>query len=87
MKKDHSGTRRFWQDPRIRWGGISTILLCLGIAILVALNLVFTSLEKKNAWRVDYSFNALTSYGRDTEEVLSGLKNPVHIYALYSRGS
>jgi len=70
----------------LRIRGLSVALICLFLAALVGLNTLFTTLEKKNAWRVDYSFNALTSYGNATAEVLEGLEHPVHIYALYARG-
>lgn len=77
---------RFWQNPRIRYGSISTLLLCLFLAILFALNGVFSSLEKKNGWRRDYSFNAMTTYTEDTQAVLDSLDTPVEIYALFEYG-
>ena len=45
-----------------------------------------TALEKKHGWRVDYSFNALTTQSEATLEILAGLKHPVHIYALFTKG-
>ena len=75
------------RSPRFRYGTLSTALLCLAIALLIALNVLFTALEKRNGWRVDYSFNAITSYSQATEEILQQLDTPVHIYALYERGS
>ena len=77
----------FLRDPKFRYGSLSTALLCIGLALLCALNGLFTSLEKKHGWRVDYSFNAVTSHSETTEAVLAELKLPVHIYALYERGS
>ena len=71
---------------RLREGGLATGLVCVLAALLLALNLLFTTLEERNAWRVDYSFNALTTYSETTAQVLAGLTHPVHIYALYSRG-
>ena len=84
MKKLHL---HFLRDPKFRYGSLSTALLCVAIAALVALNGLFTTLEKKYGWRVDYSFNSITSHSEVTEEVLSGLQMPVHIYALYEKGS
>ena len=77
----------FLHNPRFRYGSLSTALLCVGLALLIALNGLFTALEKKHGWRVDYSFNAITSHSAATETVLAELKLPVHIYALYERGS
>lgn len=77
----------FLHNPRFRYGSLSTALLCIGLALLVALNGLFTALEKRYGWRVDYSFNSITSHSETTEEVLSELNLPVHIYALYERGS
>lgn len=74
------------KKTRFRYGAFSTLLLCVALAVLILLNVVFSALEKKNAWRVDYSFNALTSYGQVTEKVLDQLQYPVHIYALYAKG-
>ena len=76
----------FLRDPKFRYGSLSTALLCVGLALLIALNGLFTALEKKHAWRVDYSFNAITSHSETTEAILADLKLPVHIYALYEKG-
>lgn len=77
----------FWKNARFHAGSLSTALLCIALAVLVALNLLMTSLEKKHGWRVDFSFNALTTQSETTLDVLAALEHPVHIYALYSRGS
>ncbi len=76
----------FWRDPRFRYGSMSTLLLCLGLAAIIALNSLFTALEKKNGWRVDLSFNALTTHSEATTAILEKLPHPVHIYALFERG-
>ena len=46
----------FLRNPKFRYGSLSTALLCVAIAALVALCGLFTMLEKKHGWRVDYSF-------------------------------
>lgn len=76
----------FLHNRKFRYGSLSTALLCAAIALLVALNSLFTTLEKKYGWRVDYSFNSVTSHSETTEAVLAELKLPVHIYALYEKG-
>ena len=77
----------FWKNPRWRYGSFSTLLLCVALAALIALNMAFTDLEKKNGWRADFSFNGLTTQSEITREVLAELKQPVHIYALYQKGN
>ena len=77
----------FWRNPRVRYGSLSTLLVCLVLAALILLNLAMTTLEKKHGWRMDYSFNALTTHSETTLQVLSQLEHPVHIYALYTRGN
>lgn len=83
MKKQHTP---FWRNPRFRYGSLSTILLCLFLVVMVIVNAMVTTLEKKNGWRVDYSFNALTTQSEKTLEILAGLEHPVHIYALFVKG-
>ena len=77
----------FLRSPRFRYGSLSTALLCVAIALLFALNGLFTALEKQHGWRVDFSFNSITSHSKTTERLLSELDTPVHIYALYERGN
>lgn len=76
----------FLRDPKFRYGSLSTALLCVAIAALIALSGLFTALEKKYGWRVDCSFNAITSHSEGTETMLAELEYPVHIYALYEKG-
>ena len=35
----------FLRTPRFRYGSLSTALLCVGLALLIALNGLFTALE------------------------------------------
>ena len=76
----------FWRNSRLRYGSLSTLILCVALAALIVLNLVFTALEKEYGWRLDCSFNALTTQSETTRQVLAQLPYPVHIYALYSKG-
>ena len=76
----------FWRRPGFRYGSLSTVLLCVFLAIVVLVNMAVTTLEKRNGWRMDYSFNALTTTSETTEAVLAALPYPVHIYALYTKG-
>lgn len=78
--------KTFWKNPRLRYGGMSTLILCLLLAALIGANSLFSALEKKNGWRVDCSFNGITTQSETTLKILDRLKAPVHIYALFPRG-
>ena len=77
----------FWRNPRLRYGSLSTLILCVALAALILLNAALTRLEQKHGWRADFSFNSLTTQSETTLRVLEELPYPVHIYALYSKGS
>ena len=76
----------FWRQPRFRYGSVSTLLLCLCMAVLVGLNALCSTLEQQNGWRVDYSFNGVTTQSETTRRILNALTEDVHIYALFSSG-
>ena len=67
-----------------RW--IPVILLCLFLALTVAVNILASILERKNGWRIDYSFNAAATTGEVTKTVLKELPYPVKIYVLAEKG-
>ena len=70
---------------RLKYGGVSVLLLCLFLCVLVAVNIAATVLERKNGWRVDYSFNEAMSTTETTEKILNELPYSVHIYALFDK--
>ena len=76
----------FLKNPRFRYGSLSTMILCVLLSALIAVNFVFSSLEKENGWRVDFSFNGITTHSETTLRVLEQLPHPVHIYALFPKG-
>ena len=62
-------------------------LLCLLFAGLCALCVVLTDYaESKYALRTDLSFNSISTQSEATKNVLRALKEPVHIYAVFSDG-
>ena len=71
---------------RARYGSVSATLLILLAGILAAINIAAETLEKKNGWRVDLSFNGITTQSETTREALAALQDPVHIYALFQKG-
>lgn len=52
---------------------MSTLLLCLCIAVLMAVVLLCDTLEEENGWRMDFSFNELTTQSETTEAILASL--------------
>lgn len=76
----------FLKNPRFRYGSLSTLILCVLLAVLIGVNFLFGTLEKKNGWRVDFSFNGITTQSETTLQILEQLPHPVHIYALFPKG-
>ena len=71
---------------RAKYGFVSLMILILLLGALIALNVGVYTLEKKGGWRLDWSFNSLTTHSAVTREVLNELDRDVQIYALYRRG-
>lgn len=71
-----------------RWKirGMNTGILMLLILALAAVNITVTMLEKQRGWRLDLSFNGITTQSAATREVLAALPYDVHIYAFFSKG-
>lgn len=63
-------------------------VLCLLCACVCALCVVLADyVESKYALRTDLSFNGISTQSEVTKNVLQALKEPVHIYAVFSDGS
>ncbi|MBR6029388.1 MAG: Gldg family protein [Clostridia bacterium] len=71
---------------RLRGSALSTALVAAALAALIGVSLLVDSLEEKNGWRQDYSFNSVATTGETTVRVLESLPHPAHIIALFSRG-
>ena len=74
------------KSGKLKYGTVSAIMLVLVLAGLIALNVGAQVLERKKGWRIDLSFNAITSQSPETVEILENLNTPVKIYALYRKG-
>ncbi len=74
------------QQRRAMWKLRGAGALLLMAALLTGLNIGITSMEKKNGWRTDFSFNGITTQSETTRKALAELAHPVHIYALFSKG-
>ena len=77
---------KFLKDPKRRHGRFALLLLLLFLAACVGLVSLMDTLEIKNGWRVDYSFNGVTTQSAATQAILKELTQPVHIYALFKTG-
>ena len=71
---------------RLKYRKMPALILIMLLASLIALNAVVSMLEKSGGWRLDWSFNSITTHSAETTEMLKQLQKPVHIYALYRRG-
>ncbi len=74
------------KSPKWRHG-LPSALIMLGIAAAcVLINIGIKSLEEKNGWKADLSFNRYATTGEQTARVLSSLKSDVDLYLLYTSG-
>ena len=74
------------QTGKWKYGSVSALMIVMVLAALIALNAGVYALEKKKGWRIDLSFNGITSQSRETEKVLKQLQDPVQIWALFRKG-
>lgn len=75
--------KKFFVRKQFKYGAYSTVLTVVFLAILIVINLLvgkFVDFEK------DLTKNKLFSFEDQTMKVLSSLKQPINIYALYSQG-
>ena len=68
-----------------KYGSVSALMIVMVLAALTALNAGVYALEKKKGWQIDFSFNGSISQSRETREVLSQVRDPVEIWALYRK--
>ena len=78
--------RRTGRSGRWKLRGWSTGMLALTTAVLTAANISVTTLEKRNGWRIDLSFNSITTQSETTRKILEELPYPVHVYAMFTKG-
>ena len=71
---------------KLKYGSVSALMLVLILAALIILNIGAQMLEKKKGWKIDFSFNAITSQSPETVGILKSIKYPVKIWALYRKG-
>ena len=67
--------------------GSTSVIIASAVAVsLILLSVAANSLEKRNGWRADYSFNSITTHSDTTRELLKDLQHDVHIWALFRKG-
>ena len=81
MAKGKHGTGKW------KYGSVSALMLAMVLIALIALNAGIYALEKNKGWRVDLSFNGITSQSAETTKTLGELRDPVTIYALFQKGN
>ena len=69
-----------------KYGSVSALMLVMVLAAIIVLNAGVYALEKRKGWRIDLSFNGITSQSAETAKVLEKLQDPVEIYALFRKG-
>ena len=89
----HSGFRKALhrEEKQIRMGRrrtrhFSAVLLIALAVSLAAMNIGAEQLEKRNGWRVDYSFNSISTHSAVTRDTLEHLEHPVQMFALFRKG-
>lgn len=75
-----------FQEPRWRHGHLGVALMAGFVAACVLLNVGVKTLEEKNGWTRDFSFNGYATTGEETQRVLDRLVHDVDIYLLYQNG-
>ena len=67
-------------------GSLSLVIVLAVTGSLILLSVAADTLEKRNGWRLDCSFNSITTHSDTTKELLRDLPEDVHIYALFRKG-
>lgn len=71
---------------KVKYGSVSALMLAMILAGAAVLNIGAQRLERRQGWKIDLSFNSITSQGPETEKVLAQVDSQVHIWALYRKG-
>lgn len=79
-------TKEKHRTGKWKYGSVSALMLVMVLIALIALNAGIYALEKKKGWRIDLSFNGITSQSAETAEILKQLKDPVQIWVLSRKG-
>jgi len=74
--------KSFFNEKKLKKGGLTTITIALSLAILIALNLAIGKLN----WSKDLTKNKIFTLSDQTYKILDNLKQDVTIYGFYQSG-
>ena len=80
------GEIRKSRRKKLRYSGVSALLVVMTAISLTAVSIGADALEKQKGLRIDLSYNSISSYGEKTREVLENIGHDVHIWALFRNG-
>lgn len=78
--------KKLFLSEKRKLGSLSIVSIVLALAAAAALVAGFDAVEKRFAFRIDCSYNSITTSGRETARILRELDSDVHVYALFSPG-
>ena len=74
--------KSFFNEKKLKKGGLATITLALSLALLIALNLVIGKFN----WSKDLTKNKIFTLSDQTYKILDNLKQDVTVYGFYQSG-
>ena len=86
FRKASGGEKKEIRTGRRRTRRFSAVLLVTLAVSLAAVNIGAEQLEKQNGWRVDLSFNSISTHSAVTKDTLEHLEHPVQMFALFRKG-
>ncbi len=79
--------RKIASNRRLRMGAMSTVIVCLCVAVIVLLNVAVTALEANWNLRYDVTSNKMYSIGDQTKDILKNLSKDVKITTVFQEGA
>jgi len=58
--------RKTHKTGKLKYGSVSALMLAMILTAVVVLNVGIYALEKKKGWRIDLSFNGISSQSTET---------------------
>lgn len=74
--------KSFFNEKKLKKGGLTTIIIALSLAVLIALNLVIGKFD----WSRDLTKSKIFTLSDQTYKILDNLKQDVTIYGFYQSG-
>lgn len=83
QKKNKGALKGFLGRRQFRYGGYATVLTAIVIAIVILLNVAISAIENNWSLSIDVTSINVTDLSEDTDKVLAGITDEVHVYTLY----